>query len=90
MVKAIREGNRTPQNDETDASSWATVPTDVHTPARDDISVLSVATFRSNAEASITMMHAVARIDVASHGDQVDGMAIDIPSDGKGQPCSRW
>ena len=88
MVRAIRGGSRTPQNDETDASSWATVPTSVRTPARGDISGLLVATFRRNAEASISRIHEVARIDAAPHGGQVDGMAIDIPSDGMGQPCS--
>ena len=63
MVRAIRGGNRTP-NEDTDTSSWATVPTG----PRDDASVISVATFRSTAEAIGSRLREIGHDHLAHHG----------------------
>ena len=82
MVRAIRGGNRTP-NEDTDASSWATVPTDVAAGLRDDASVISVATFRSNAESMGSRLREIAHDNLAQHGVPDEGMAVDAPFDGR-------
>ena len=86
MVRAIRGGNRTP-NEDTDASSWATVPTDVTAALRDDASVIYVAIFRSNAEAMASILREIAHDNLAQLGIPDEGMAVDNPSDGRVAPA---
>ena len=64
-------------NADTDASSWATVPTDIPSAPRDDASVTSVATFRSTAEATVNRLRELANDQIAQVGHMVNRMAVD-------------
>ena len=61
-----------------DAASWATAPTDVAPTSRDDASVISVATFRSNSDIMGNKLREMAQAHVAHIANMVDEMAVDV------------